>query len=134
MPRKQIHRLIAFLCTATLLWSQLAVASYACPQDVPAAVSSAVAMHDMTADDAADMDMGAKLSPLCKAHCDASAQEAGHRVSPDIPPLILMSAAPAVLIDRTAQTATATRIHPIRPAWLADASPPLRIRYQVFRI
>lgn len=134
MFRKQTRRLIAFLCTAMLLWSQLAVAAYACPRDFSTLASHAVSMQDMPADctgDMGDMDMDAKPSPLCKAHCDPSAQ-ADHRASLDIPPLALMSAAPVSLIDLSAQPAA--RVCPVRPAWLADASPPLRIQYQVFRI
>lgn len=131
MFRKQTRRLIAFLCTAMLLWSQLAVAAYACPRDFSAIVSPAVSMQDMPADCMDDMDMDAKPSPLCKAHCDPSAQ-ADHRASLDIPPLALVSAVPVSLIDLSAQPAV--RAGSIRPAWLADASPPLRIQYQVFRI
>ena len=134
MFRKQTRRLIAFLCTAMLLWSQLAVAAYACPRDLSDIVSPAVSMQDMPAHcagDMDDMDMDAKPSPLCKAHCDPSAQ-AEHRVSLDVPPLALMSAASVSLIDLSERPAA--RACPVRPAWLADSSPPLRIQYQVFRI
>jgi hypothetical protein len=131
MLRKQTQRLIAFLCAAMLVWSQLAVAAYACPVELSFAAPAAAAMAGMPADCAGDMDMDAKPSPLCKAHCDPSAQ-ADHRVSFDIPPLVLMSAAPAFLLDLAVPPAA--RAHPVRPSWLADASPPLRIQFQVFRI
>lgn len=131
MLRKSTRRLIALLCTVMLVWSQLAVAAYACPLDLSFAAPAATAMAGMPADCAGDMDRDAKPSPLCKAHCDPSAQ-ADHRASLDIPPLVLMSAAPAFLLGLAAPSVA--RAHPVRPAWLADASPPLRIQYQVFRI
>lgn len=126
MLRKQTRRLIAFLCTAILVWSQLAVAAYACPLDLPVAAPQSASMPADCADD-----MDAKSPPLCKAHHAPSVQ-ADHRPSLDIPPLVLTSAAPASPVGLSVPPAA--RARPVRPGWLADASPPLRIQYQVFRI
>ena len=126
MIRKKTRRLIALLCAAMLVWSQLALAAYACPLVAPAAAPAAD--MDMPADCAAEMN--AKPSPLCKAHCAQSAQS-NQTPSVDIPPLALASMVSAPALDVFEQRpARALHVHAV---WLADASPPLRIQYQVFR-
>lgn len=126
MTRKKTRRWIALLCAAMLVWSQFAVAAYACPQLVSLIAPAAAA--EMPADCAAGMN--AKPSPLCKAHCAQSAQSS-QTPSIDIPPLALAS---LWLISpfATFEPSPARAIHD-RPMWLAAASPPLRIQFQVFR-
>jgi hypothetical protein len=124
MFRKEIRRLLAFLCAAMLVWSQLAVASYACPQ-VFSSPASAAEMHP---DCSGAMDP--ELPLLCKAHCENHAQS-NQTPSVDIPPLTLLSLWLAPL-PMAPETPVARTSH-FPPVWLADASPPLRIQYQVFR-
>lgn len=126
MIRKKMRRWVALLCTAMLVWSQLAVAAYACPQLVPPAAPAAEV--DMPADCAAGMNV--KPSPLCKAHCAPSAQ-ASQTPSIDIPPIEFTSlwlVSPFAVFELLP-----VRARHDHPVWLVDASPPLRIQYQVFR-
>lgn len=128
MFRKKTRRLIVFLCAAMLVWSQLAVAAYACPQDVSFATPSVAATADMPPDCAGEMNT--KPAPLCKAHCDQSPQSS-QTPSIDIPPLALVSVVAVSLLD--AFERRPARVLHSRAVWLTDASPPLRIQYQVFR-
>jgi hypothetical protein len=125
MFHKEIRRLLAFLCAAMLVWSQLAVAAYACPQFLSTAVPAAEAeMHPGCSQ------MDPELPLLCKAHCENHAQSS-HTPSIDIPPLTLLSlwVAPLPLVPES----PAVRTSHSPPARLSGASPPLRIEYQVFR-
>lgn len=109
-----------------LVWSQLAVAAYACPKDGSFTASPAAAMADMSTDCARDM--RTQPAPLCKAHCDPSVQS-NQTPSFELPPVVLVAQAPVLdVVDLP-------HMHAIfaRPVWLVDASPPLRIQYQVFR-
>lgn len=126
MMRKKIRCGLALLCAAMLVWSQLALAAYACPQLSSPLV--AAAMSEMPADCAAEMHT--KPSPLCEAHCAQSVQ-ASQTPSIDLPPLALTSLWLVSLFDGF-EPAPGRAFHD-RPAWLADASPPLRIQFQVFR-
>lgn len=126
MMRKKTHRWIALLCAAMLVWSQLALAAYACPQLVPLAAPAAE--EEMPADCAAEMNTNP--SPLCKAHCAQSAQSS-QTPSIDIPPFALTSL--WFISPFAAFEASPVRAIHDRPVWLVDASPPLRIQFQVFR-
>ncbi|HEX7972275.1 MAG TPA: hypothetical protein VF501_08690 [Thiobacillus sp.] len=124
MLRKKLRRPIAFLCAVILMATQFAVAAYACPAQ-RAAEAANVPPPDCV------RNMEHKGSPLCKAHCNPSAQ------SNQVPAVDLLPFAglgfwivpPLDTIDRFSS-------RDIRgsPMWLADASPPLRIRYKVLRI
>ena len=130
MFRKKIRRSIAFLCAVILISSQFAVAAYACPQQMtPFAAPNAAEETDMSSDCAREM--GSKPSPLCKAHCDQSAQ------SDQVPAMHLLPFTWVGLwvvshLDSVDQPSS--RLLHNGPMWLTDASPPLRIQYQVFRI
>ncbi len=109
--------------------SQFAVAAYACPQMLPSPALSAAEAANMPPDCAREME--SKPSPLCKAHCDQSAQ------SNQVPTLDLL---PFVGLGLWVVSRLDTfdlprsKAHYDSPAWLTDGSPPLRIQYQVFRI
>lgn len=127
-PRK-LRRVFAFLCAVILVSSQIAVAAYACPLNASMDVSAAVEEANMPPDCA--QEMGAKPSPLCKAHCDQSSQSNQVPVL-DLLPAVLLSLWIAPSLDPFDQASS--RPIPDEPRWLADSSPPLRIQYQVFRI
>lgn len=117
---------MVFLCTAVLVWSQLALAAYACP--FSGFTPATAVVSDMQPDCAMQMDP--QPSPLCVEHCKQSPQS-NQTASLDIPPAALVSVGIVLLSDMPGPT-LADASH-IRPLWLADASPPLRIQYQVFR-
>ena len=130
MFRKKIRRTLAFLCAVILISGQFAVAAYACPQEMaPFAALSAAEEANMSPDCAREMK--SKPSPLCKAHCDQSAQ------SSQVPAIDLLPFAGFELwalshLDTVDQPSSLVLRD--SPEWLVDASPPLRIQYQVFRI
>lgn len=126
MFRKKTRRLMAFLCSAMLVWCQLALSAYACPMTSFANEPATVA--EMPPDCAAEMDI--MPSSMCKAHCEQYSQS-NQIQTIDIPPVILVSVG-EVLQPVTPEQIPASAIH-ARSPWLADASPPLRIQYQVFR-
>ena len=129
MFRKKIRRVFAFLCAAILITSQFAVAAYACPQIFPSTALTSAEEAEMPPDCARQME--SKPSPLCKAHCDQSAQ------TNQVPALDLLPFAWVglwVVSRLEAVEPPSSRVFRDRPAWLTDASPPLRIQYQVFRI
>lgn len=112
-----------------LMSSQYAVASYVCPN---------MSMTDMSGMSMTGMDMSAECmhemeasaSPLCKAHCDQTPQ------SSQVPtitfaPFMVQTQWSVVYLDAFEETSSRTYNSAV---WQADGSPPLRIRYQVFRI
>jgi hypothetical protein len=128
MFRKKIRRLLAFFCAVVLMSTQFAVAAYACPQLTPSAEQAAEEAN-MPPDCAREME--SKLSPLCKAHCDQSAQS-NQVPTIDNLPLALVELWVVSHLD-TFHMLTVPTLRD-GPVWLTDGSPPLRIQYQVFRI
>ena len=123
MLRKKLRRPIAFLCAVILMATQFAVAAYACPAQ--RAAKAANVPQDCVPN------MEHKGSPLCKAHCNPSAQ------SNQVPAVDLLPfAALGFWVVPHLDTVDRFISRDIRgrPMWLTDASPPLRIQYQVFRI
>jgi hypothetical protein len=107
---------ITVFCVAMLGWTQLAEASYACPQDAPK-------MTAIQSDCAGNMHQ--KPSMLCKAHCEHSSP------SPHAPDV----AAPALIcMATTVPVPGAIKISAQDRLAYPDRSPPLRIQYSVFRI
>lgn len=129
MFREKIRRAIAFLCAVILMSGQFAVAAYACPQMLPSAAPNAAEVANMPPDCAREM--ANKPSPLCNAHCDPSAQSdrvpAAHLL-----PFAWMRLWAVSHLDPV--DGPSSRALHNGPMWLTDASPPLRIQYQVFRI
>jgi hypothetical protein len=126
MFRKKTRRLMVFLYSAMLVWAQLAVSAYACP--VFSFDPAPLAVAEMPSDCAGHMD--SKPSPLCVAHCEQSPQTS-QTASIDIPPVILVSLGVPLQPDMP-ERLPSSALH-AQPLWLAGASPPLRIQYQVFR-
>lgn len=126
MFRKKTRRLMGFLCSAMLVWSQLALSAYACP--VTSLATAPVAAAEMPPDCAAEM--ATKAPPLCKAHCEQPSQSS-QTPTIDLPPIILVSIGVAPQPVSPEQIPAGVTL--ARSPWLADASPPLRIQYQVFR-
>src|SRR4051812_30954052 len=128
MKLSRSSRFVAALVTiVSLLFTQLAVASHACPAAGTVPMSASMAHGDM----AGCQDMGADQPGLCKAHC-----EAGHQ-SPDTP------AAPVVQPFVAAQLALILPASAVVPALVPSldapllahtTAPPLAIRNCCFRV
>ncbi len=114
MIRRRIHRLTtAFLVVASLLFSQLALASYVCPGQADAAAMAAM----MTAGEPCE-GMDLTQPTLCHQHAAGAAQsfEAVKLAAPSWPAIVQVLVVPAVLdaveaID-VPMAAAATAVHP----------------------
>lgn len=116
-----------------LVWSQLVVAGYACPQLSPQ--NDFASMPHEAMPGAMPMDCGGNLDPdqptLCKAHCEQSSQSSQSN-APDLPPLNLTTVIWLALLPDQLNLRP-TQAFDTSPARLTGAAPPLRIQYQVFR-
>lgn len=137
----RVKQLISKLLIGTLLFTQLAVAAYACPQLSSAleqggdAAMATVHMGDMSGCDQMlqDPDSGLDQSNpgLCLEHFRYGQQVTSHAETPSAQPAILVgfiTIAPA--LAPLAPTGRASRVERIAPA----ASPPLSILHCCFRI
>lgn len=129
MFRKQLRRPIAFLCAVILMATQFAVAAYACPQMLSSPALSTAQEANMPPDCARET--AHKPSPLCKAHCDQSAQS-NQVPAMDLLPFVYVALWIVPSLDTFAPPLSRTLRD--NSVWLTDSSPPLRIQYQVFRI
>ena len=124
------RKFVALLALASLLFSQLALAAYACPGDAPGATgaSAASSLADRPMPNCDGMDM--EQSALCQAHSQDGNPPLERAQSPDVPPFIVASFIVAVAID-------ATPVPPPRPdrSLIARATaPPLAVLHCCFRI
>jgi hypothetical protein len=121
-------RFIAALITlCSLLFTQLAVASYACP-DLSTAGHAAVRMHDMPGCTGMDADQ----PNLCAAHCDAGHQSLDAAAVPQVLPFIACQLAlvlPSMELISSGLAAPAAT-----PPLTRTTAPPLAIRHCCFRI
>ncbi|WP_295995730.1 hypothetical protein [Rugamonas sp.] len=128
MKLTRSSRFVAALVTLfCLLFTQLAVAAYACPQ-LPTLGHAGISMQNMPGCAGMDVDQ----PNLCAAHCDAAHQSLDTAAAPQVMPfiacrlaLVLSAGAPA-LSDSTGSDARAPLSH--------ATSPPLAIRHCCLRI
>lgn len=130
MHRSRTSRLIAALVVMfSLLFTQLAVAAYACPDMAPA---KAAVMLDGDGQPMRDCPMHDRESPsLCGAHAKASPLSVDKGEAPPVAPfmaaaLLAVIAAPEPAIDRT--------LAPFEIVLHAGAAPPIPIRNCCFRL
>lgn len=83
---KRLRRWLSGALTTTILFTQLAVAAYACPTAQQLAHVPAVAMAGMPDCHDADEPAGTAQPQLCKAHCANEAQSSVRTGSPDLQP------------------------------------------------
>lgn len=113
---------------ASLLFSQLAVASYVCP-DVDAATSSAKSAHAADAEDCPHL--GREFPSLCHAHCEPVSQSAHTAQVPAVQAFI-PAGMTVVICDADAIVfRTLERRAPLLKRTMA---PPVAIRNCCFRI
>lgn len=132
MLRKKTRHFIALFTAVMLVWGQLMVAAYACPQLVapesqPAMMESGMMMAGCTQMEQKDE----SSSALCKAHCEQSPQVTSVS-SLDMPPLTLVAIL-EVPHFYSAGIQSGQSLYSNLPL-AVNGSPPLRIQFQVFRI
>jgi hypothetical protein len=121
--------LAAFIAIFSLLFAQLAVASYACPE-IKAAQRVLVAMNVTAMADCASMDMD--QSGLCHSHCKAGHQSPDTSQVPAVQAFVAAGLA-VVLVDLPITAAATGQDRRNRLLERATA-PPLTIRHCCFRI
>jgi hypothetical protein len=114
-----------------LLFTQLSVAAYACPQfdNVSPVASNLVIDADMPGCQGMQRDQEAPN--LCATHCDDAAQSADTPSAPTVPPFI-QAALSVVLIQ--GEGLLPVQVSPDRLLHARPGSPPLIIRNCCFRI
>ncbi len=128
MKLSRPSRFVAALVTLfSLLFTQLAVAAYACPAQgsAPMAMSAAMGNGDMAG--CQGMDQHA----LCAAHCDPGHQSLDTPGSPHVQPFVPAALAVVLAAGATLQPVMARR-DPYRLT--RTTAPPLAIRNCCFRI
>jgi hypothetical protein len=133
MFRQTFKRLIARMSATAVLFTQLAVAAYACPAvEGPAAVmaaASADAMH--AAMPGCEMNEAAGSPNLCLQHCQAGDQSVQTLPHLAVPPLAAIS---ALFVLEPVPIRTGTDVTPAT-AWAIHVPlPPPLIRFGVLRI
>ncbi len=121
--------LAALITLLSLLFTQLAVAAYTCPEpDAAAAIMAMAAMH---ADMPGCRDMDQQQSGLCAAHCDT-----GHQTldTPGAPHLQAFIAAELTVVLREGAAQYAIARMPAASRLTRTTAPPLIIRNCCFRI
>jgi hypothetical protein len=133
MFRQTFKRIIARIGVAVVLFTQLAVAAYACPAvEGPAAVIAAASVEAMrTAMPGCEMNDGAATPNLCLQHCQAGDQSVQTLPQVAVPAF----AAVSLVVVFEPVLAEAGRGNARLPASPTHAvSPPPLIRFGVLRI
>ncbi len=86
--RRRTRRRLIWLVTLLLLWQQVALASYVCPQPAPAAAAMVVHAAMTRADSMGTMPMHAH-DPLCAEHCAQGASVQPDARAPNVPTSML---------------------------------------------
>ena len=132
MLTRTLKRLVAKIGIAAILFTQMAVAAYACPA---LAGRSDTAPAAMASDQHAGMPEGCNqhdaVKPnLCQQHCHGSDQSVDTTPHLSVPLLAPMAMASAEPVQPTAASGVV-----VLPVLLERiTAPPLSIRFQVFRI
>jgi hypothetical protein len=128
MKLTRSSRFIAALITLfSLLFTQLAMASYACPQ-LYTANHETVRMQDMSG----CTGMTTQQSNLCEAHCDAGHQSLDAAAAPQVLPFIACQLALVLPSDESSSSGMAVPVASV--PLTRTTAPPLTIRHCCFRI
>ena len=122
--RCRTRRRLIWLVTLLLLWQQVALAAYVCPQPAPAAAVAA-SMAMTRADCMSRMQMG-HHDLACAEHCAAAPSAQPDARAPNVPASLLSALPPLPM----AVTRLLGRAVPVLPcAGLAADAPPSRLRF-----
>lgn len=129
MKSPRLRRItVALITMFSLLFAQLAVAAYACPDLASAAMAAKAAQDAMPG--CANMEMG--QPGLCQAHCTNGHQSLDTPANPPIASFVpsrLMAVLPALEVP-----VPATPVQAGLPLLTRATAPPLAIRHCCFRI
>lgn len=127
-------RVIAAIITIfSLLFTQLALASYACPElNVSKAVAMAMATDGAKMPGCANMDMKMDPPGLCHSHCEAGNQSADTPQAPLVQPFV--AAELTVVLNAAESAAPSHALHHEGVLLKRSTAPPLAIRNCCFRI
>jgi hypothetical protein len=123
--------LAAIITIFSLLFTQLALASYACP-GLNAAKPAMVAADAGDMPGCADMNMETPHPGLCHAHCEAGSQNVDTPQAPLVQPFVAAELTAVVSAPEPVASSHALQAH-----WVflqRSAEPPLAIRHCCFRI
>jgi hypothetical protein len=125
--RRITRRFTASITIVALLFTQAAVAGYACPSFLP--MTGMESVTDARCANGSD----AERPGLCKAHSETKSQIGDNYAPPQPPPPVAILAFLPLPLDAAAATASnrSDTYHLTRLA--ADSSPPLFLRFQVLR-
>ena len=133
MPRNRRARLTTvFLALFSLLFMQLAVASYACPGAQSSHIAEVAAMAEagMSCAETMSLRMDDEQPHLCQAHCQAGQQTADKYELP-----ALVTAALADIVYTPFITSAISEGAPVQAPLLRRATaPPLAVQHCCFRI
>ena len=123
------HRLITVLFALfSLLWTQLAIAGYACPAETKAIQTAAMAAAGMPCADDTAMDM--EQPGLCNAHCQPT-QKTVEKVQAPTP---MGAVATGFTYSLEPSRVSAPRPLSQSPSLLRSSAPPISVRNCCFRI
>lgn len=132
MTRNRRHHLITVLFALfSLLFMQLAVASYACPgAESKVAAISAMAEAGMPCAQSMTVNMDEEQPNLCKAHCQAGQQVADKYELPA--PVALTALLPDFTLQAIAPVYQGASLQ--APHLMRTTAPPVSIRHCCFRL
>jgi hypothetical protein len=126
-PSRRIRLRIALLAILSLLFQQVALASYLCsPADIPAG-NAAMSTHC----DGMPMAHGQQNKALCPVHCADRALATQDVHAPTVPPVSIPALLPAPIVLVTLSTQHAVNQH--AAAWRLSGIPPT-LRFRVLLI
>lgn len=129
MKRFRTQRVLAALITAlSLLFTQLAIAAYACPELVVQAMAAKAMQDAMPGCTGTDM----QKPGLCQAHCANSHQALDAPATPHIGAFIATGLVAVLPVRFVADAELPTRVSATLLA--RSTAPPLAIRHCCFRI
>ena len=130
---RYLRKIAALVGIVTILFSQLAVATYACPD--PMFISNDKSMSGYEQTDSSNIHCAGKKTDnlnLCKQHCQRNQQSFNHSSPLSVAPIIV-SYYYSLSLGSASSTLAAATYEKTFLSWLATA-PPLTIRNCCFRI
>lgn len=126
-PTRRVRLRLVLLAVLSLLFQQVALASYACSTVGMPALNVGMTAHC----DGMPMTHGEQNQALCPAHCAHQAVATQDAHAPTVPPLVMPVLLPAPIVLATSPATYAAREH--TAAWRLSGIPPA-LRFRVLLI
>jgi hypothetical protein len=126
-PPRRIRLRLVLLAVLSLLFQQVALASYVCSTADVSSTDAAMSMHC----DDMPMAQGQKNSALCPVHCADQALATQDAHAPTVPPVSMPAQLPAAILLVTLSATHA--VHARVAAWRLSGVPPA-LRFRVLLI